>query len=403
MLTKNGERALCYIVKIDDIIPIEGYDRVEQAIVGGWRVIVSKADSFKPGDLAIYFEIDSLVDSQDERYDFLAKRKYRIKTQKMCGTISQGLIMPLSAFPEILNPAERTDLTEALGVKYYVPEDNRRKSNKINPKAKYQAMAARYPKLFKKKPIRWLTRREWGKKLLFVLLGRKKDKPTGFPTKFPYVKKSDEERCENIPFILKDKSPWVKTVKIDGTSSLFLLERKKRNKFEYWVCSRNVRQLDRNQSCYHDDNVYWEVNDKYHIRLCLEDILFKHPEWKYVAIQGESAGCTASGAKIQGDPHKFGELRFFAYNFITPDIGRWGSIEGKKYLEQYEIPWVPIVDENYILPDDFEEFKLSADGECEVEGASGLREGYVYRRKTFIDTGINSFKNVSREYLLKHD
>ena len=54
MLNKNGERELAYIVLIDGIEPIPGYDRVETAIVGGWHVIVQK-DHFKVGDPAIYF------------------------------------------------------------------------------------------------------------------------------------------------------------------------------------------------------------------------------------------------------------------------------------------------------------------------------------------------------------
>ena len=176
------------------------------------------------------------------------------------------------------------------------------------------------------------------------------------------------------------------------------MERKGRKK-EYWVCSRNIRQLNREQECYHKDNAYWEANDKYHIQDFLETMLNLHPEWKYVALQGETAGCISSGAKIQGDPHKFGELRFFGYNFITSDVGRWNSIDAAKLCSEYGIEWVPIVDDNYILPDDFEDFKLSADGPCEAEGASGAREGYVYRN---YDDNTLSFKNVSRQYLLNH-
>ena len=57
---------------------------------------------------------------------------------------------------------------------------------------------------------------------------------------------------------------------------------------------------------------------------------------------------------------------------------------------------VPIADEAYILPDDMETLKLDADGPCLV--GEGLREGWVYRSYD----GKQSFKNVSREYLLKH-
>ena len=242
-------------------------------------------------------------------------------------------------------------------------------------------------------------KRDWAKKILYFFLGnKKKDNAKTFPSHLEYIHRSDEERIENIPWILQNKTRWIKTTKIDGTSSLFLLERKGKKK-EYWVCSRNVRQLDRKQECYHKDNAYWEANDKYHIQDFLEDMLNKHPEWEYVALQGETAGCTSSGAKLQGDPHNFGELRFFGYNFITSDRGRWNSVEAAKLCSEYGIDWVPIVDDNYILPDNFEEFKLSADGPCEAPGASGAREGYVYRN---YDDNTLSFKNVSREYLLNH-
>ena len=97
MLNSKGERELAYVVTIDGIEPIEGYDRVEMAIVGGWHIIVQKGQ-FKVGDPAIYFEIDSLVPSDRECFAFLEKRKYRIKTLKMCGVISQGLLMHANDF-----------------------------------------------------------------------------------------------------------------------------------------------------------------------------------------------------------------------------------------------------------------------------------------------------------------
>ena len=417
MLNKNGERELAYVVHIDNIIPIEGADRVEQAIVGGWHIMVRKGQ-FQIGDLAIYFEIDSKVPEKPE-FEFLAAKHYKVKTQKYFkGTvISQGLLMSAEDFgwenttggqfaddaPIIKRPdgsylTEGDFLTKELGVTYAEAEDNKRKA-KINPNEKYNSMMSRHSKFAKTKFARWCMKRNWAKKILYFFLGnKKKDNAKAFPSHLEHIHRSDEERAENMPWILENKTRWIKTTKIDGTSSLFLLERKGRKR-EYWVCSRNVRQLDRDQKCYHDDNVYWEANDKYHIREFLEDMLNKHPEWSYVAIQGEIAGCSSSGAAIQGDPHKFKELRFFGYNFITSNIGRWNSIDAANLCSSYGIEWVPIVDDNYILPDSFEEFKLSADGPCEANGASGNREGYVYRN---FDDNTLSFKNVSREYLLKH-
>ena len=376
---------------------------------------MTRKGTFQPGDLAIYFEIDSKVDTNKPEFSFLASKHGKIKTQKYTfggkgNFVSQGLLMSMKDFPNFICEAglgnykyvKKSDLvcvgdflTKELGVTYADAADNKRKSNGVD---KYKKMAARHPKLFRNPIIKRIYKTKFGKKLLFVFFGKKKDNAKSFPTHLPYIHKSDEERVENMPQILQNKTRWIKTTKIDGTSSLFLLERKGRKK-EYWVCSRNIRQLNREQECYHKDNAYWEANDKYHIQDFLETMLNLHPEWKYVALQGETAGCTSSGAKIQGDPHKFGELRFFGYNFITSDIGRWNSVDAAKLCSEYGIEWVPIVDDNYILPDDFEDFKLSADGPCEAEGASGAREGYVYRN---YDDNTLSFKNVSRQYLLNH-
>ena len=390
MLNKDtGQRMLAYVVTVGDIYPIAGADNIELASVNGWRVIVKK-NEFEPGCKAIFFEIDSLCPNNDERFAFLEKKHYKIKTMKLSkfNVISQGLIMPLSMFPELGDLEVGTDVTETLGITYYVPEDNKRKSN--NSGDKYRAMSQRHKNLFKKKPFRWLMRRAWGRKLLFIFFGKKKDKPKSFPTGFPYVHKTDEERVENMPYILENKNPFVVTEKLDGTSCTYILERKKFGKFEFYVSSRNVRQLTPEQDCYHESNIYWELAKKYDIENKLKDILINNPELKYVCIQGEGVG------SVQGNPLKLEENDLYVFNFITSDIGRWPSTVGKEFIEPLGFKWVPILDENYILPDDLEEFKLYADGKS-VVNPNVLREGLVLRDKE----GKISFKNISREYLLK--
>lgn len=411
MLNEQGIRELVYVVLVDAIEPIPGYDRVEAAIVGGWHVIVQKGQ-FHVGDPAIYFEIDSKVPSDRECFAFLEKRHYKVKTLKMCRTISQGLLMHANNFGWHIAPALHTEgyntpyivdneghnhnienesrfLTKQLGVTYADEDDNQRKAAPVD---KYKKMASRHPALFKKPFVRWMMRHNFGRKVMFFFFGKKRDKNTGFPTHFPFVKKSDEERVENMPFILQDKEPWVKTQKIDGTSSTYILERKKFGRFEEYVCSRNVRQLTPRQKNYHKDiegNVYWMMAEKYHIFDFLKRYLLKY-NLDYVCLQGETAG-----PNLQGNPHKFKELCFFGYNFIRSDTGRMDSIGAAKICELNDIPWVPIADEKYILPDDMETLKLDADGPC-IAG-EGLREGWVYRSQD----GQKSFKNVSRLYLLK--
>ena len=387
----NDKRALAYVVTIDEIRPIEGYDRVEYARTNGWWVIINKADNLAVGDKCVYFEVDSKVNPLDERFAFLEKRDYRIKTIKMCKVYSQGLLIPLSTFPELGDLDVNTDVTDALKVVYYVPEDNQRKSNSVDPMAKYCSMAARHAKLARKKWFRWLMKRDWGRRLLFVFFGKKKDTPKGWPTHFPFIHKTDEERCENLPQMLGYDKPLIVTEKLDGTSTTFILERKGKKKFEFYVLSRNVRQRDEKQECYHDHNIYWDMAFKYTIKTVLRNMLDLRPDLKYVCIQGESVG------SVQGNPLKLTEDDFYAFNFIDSEKGRWSSPEGAELLAKYGIKWVPILDTNFMMPDDMETFKQMATAKSVVNPAV-MREGIVLRDPT---TDF-SFKNVSREYLLKH-
>jgi RNA ligase (TIGR02306 family) len=125
-------RALATIQEVSAVTAIEGSDFLESAHVMGWQCVVKKG-SFKPGDRAVYFEVDSFL-PEDERYEFLRKtsfrdnadngRGFRIKSIKLRGTLSQGLLQPAGLFPEL--PAglpAGTDVTERLGVrKWYAPE-----------------------------------------------------------------------------------------------------------------------------------------------------------------------------------------------------------------------------------------------------------------------------------------
>ena len=390
----NDKRALAYTVIVDEIRPIPGYDRVEHARVGGWWIIVAKADNIKPGDMCVYFEVDSRVPATDERFAFLEKRNYKVKTLKMCKVFSQGLLMPIALFPELgANPEIHTDVTDTLGIKYAVDEDNERKAAKVNKDKKYQSMAARHAKLFKKPFFRWLMRREWGRKLLFLIFGKKKDNPRGWPTHFPYIHKTDEERCENLAHIvLGYKEPLIVTEKLDGTSTTFILERKGRNKYEFYVLSRNVRQADEKQECYHDHNIYWDMAFKYDVENKLRKYMDEHPELTYVCIQGESVG------SVQGNPLKLKEDDFYVFNFIDSKNGRWDSLNGCDHMEFLGFKWVPILDTNFIMPTDMEEFKQMATAPS-VVNPNVMREGIVLRDPT----NDFSFKNVSREYLMKHN
>lgn len=412
MLNKNKERELAYVTLITNITSIEGYDRVELAHVDGWTVVVGKGE-FEVGDPAIYFEIDSKLPEVEPftNMEFLAKKHYKIRTQKMCKSISQGLLMSAVNFGweaqtnvdndggcclikdnngvYHYNTDESRFLTKQLGVTYADAGDNKRKAATAD---KYKKMAQRNGKLFSHQPFRYLMKRSWGKKLLFVFFGRKKDKKNNWPQ---WVKKTDEERIENLPYLFNDKSEWIATEKIDGTSTTFTLKRGRwPHKEEFYICSRNIVFDKPDKACFYETNVYTEMAEKYNIYEKMKNLLYNHfPDCDWITIQGETYGNS-----IQKRGYHMNEHNFMAFNFIDSKMGRWDSILMQELLEkECGIPCVPIVDVNYILPDTLEELRNYVDSKKSVIDGE-LREGIVFRS---LD-GVRSFKCVSPTYLLKY-
>ena len=125
-------RKLASIQRIWKIEPIEGADRIELAHVLGWQCVVNKGQ-FQPMDIAVYFEIDSFLPIRDE-FEFMRSSSYkktdimgegfRLRTMRFRGQISQGLLLPISQFPEIPKNAEvGDDVTELLGVRKWEIEE----------------------------------------------------------------------------------------------------------------------------------------------------------------------------------------------------------------------------------------------------------------------------------------
>lgn len=119
-------RKLASIQRIWKIEPIEGADRIELAHVLGWQCVVNKGQ-FQPMDIAVYFEIDSFLPVRDV-FEFMRSSSYkktdimgegfRLRTMRFRGQISQGLLLPVSQFPEIPKNADvGDDVTELLGVR----------------------------------------------------------------------------------------------------------------------------------------------------------------------------------------------------------------------------------------------------------------------------------------------
>lgn len=411
---KTGQRELAYVVSVGWVKPIEGADNIELIGINGWTCIAKKGE-FKEGDLAVYFEIDSKL-PEKEWSEFLAPKHYKVKTMKLSkfGVISQGLALPAEAFgwkferegaftgdEPILSTKDSAKpyfvkgdfLTDYLGVKYSVEEDNKRKANS-DPDAKIKAALNRHPRIAKKYG-KFIKNHKFAKWLFLLFFGKKKD-VTDWPAE---VRKTDEERIENRPWTLEDSNTkWIATEKIDGASTTFHLRRGKGlKKAEYFVCSRNVvfnvpGKEDRN---YYKDtvgNIWVEMDAKYNMRAALEKLLEIHPSANWVTVQAETFG---QGVQKRDYGMKDREIR--AFNLIFSDTGRVNTITMKKFLDEVGVPSVPIVAEEMVLPQTIEELRAFVHSQkSEIDG--GMREGIVFRS---LD-GADSFKCVDPEFLLKY-
>ena len=359
-------RKLATIRTIANIKPIPNAERIEVAQIDGWEVIISKSDNFSQGDKVVYIEIDSKMPKTPE-YDFLKSRKYVVKTIKLRGQVSQGLVLPLAVLPPG-NYKVGDDVTEILGVTKYDPEAEQ--ENAIVAENKKQNPIIKYFMRFK-----------WFRKLVIKRTAKGK-----FPD---WIKKTDEERIQNKTGLFEqlkaNKTQLSVTEKVDGTSSTYFLKKVKKNKYEFGVCSRNQRLTKE------DTSYYWNVARKYKIKEALRKLI-GNLDW--IVLQGE-----ITGEKIQGNKYPMdGGERFWAFNLISPE-GKLTTEEMQRALLHHGIYTVPIFDNKFVIP---EEWEIS-DIVHYVQGKSQIyprkREGCVFRN---VEQDI-SFKCINPEFLIRND
>lgn len=360
-----SNRKLAHIEKIEWMKPIEGKDRIALAGVLGWTVIVQKSD-YEIGQKCVFCEIDSVFPEKPE-FEFLRNKKFRIKTMKMSGVLSQGICFPLSMLPKG-NYEIGDDVTDILGITQYEPTmDKEDVIETENEKA-----VRKYPQFL----MKW----SWFRRLV---LPKKQFK--GFPS---FISKTDEIRIQNAPFYLEMNCNYVATEKVDGQSGSFTLQRVKgkhfwnKDTYDFAVCSRNLRKWKK------DTSSFWSVAEKYNIEQILHQLIGDN-EW--VAIQGE---CVASN--VQGNKYKVTEPDLYVFNLIYPS-GRVGSVEAKRIVGEYGLKFVPIIDESVNLKGmSVADVLKYATGKSQLYDT--LREGIVFRSLE----GKQSFKAVSPDFLIKH-
>jgi RNA ligase (TIGR02306 family) len=336
------DRKLASIQIIKEILPIEGADMIELAVVNGWKVVIAKDVGHRAGDHVIYCEIDSFLPIKPE-FEFLRKSSYkkmgdqegfRLKTIKLRGQISQGLILPLSVFGDFSWTAyEGLDVTERLGIVKYEP------------------------------PIP------------AELAGKVKGY---FPS---FIQKTDEERVQNL---VLDYSNWTfssqhqfyATEKLDGSSATYYVK-----DGEFGTCSRNL-ELEEDET-----NTFWKVARDLDLKAKLLST------GKNLCVQGELIG-----EGVQGNPYKIkGQTVKFFNAFDIDKHERLGLPEFLKLMNDLELSTVPLM-EVFVLPNSVEELLKTAEGKSHLNHNTE-REGLVIRSK---DMTI-SFKAISNKFLLKNE
>lgn len=381
-------RKLASIQEIRSIEPIPGKDRIELAHIQGWTVVVQKGE-YKPGDLTVYVEIDSVLPERPE-FEFLRSKNFRIKTMKINSKTADGVSVPVFSqgicFPVTILPGNSidpdlskellidTDVTEFLGIKKYDEYGDEAAMNEVIDRDDKHKTVKQF--LFSHRVTRPLA----------VALFAKKRNPTGFPS---FISKTDETRIQAIPHLQECKDvAFVGREKIDGQSGTFVLQKIPskipflKPKYEFIVCSRNHRLP------VPDSSSFWNIAMKYDIENVLKKMIGQN-DW--ICIQGEVVG-----PKIQGNKYKLSEIDLYCFNLIYPS-GKVNCFEAERMVGKYGLKWVPLVVPDYRMPDTVDEVLTFATGKSAI--CDTLREGIVFRN---YDRDI-SFKAVSPEFLIKND
>lgn len=317
------ERKLASIRKINNIQEIPGADMIELVVVDGWKVVVAKNVGHKVGDLVVYCEIDSFLPIREE-FEFLRKSSYkkmldqegfRLRTVKLRGQISQGLVLPLDVL--LSSGVSSDDVYEGLDV-----------TSNLN--------------IIKYEPP-----------IPAELAGKVKGP---FPS---FLRKTDEERIQNLSSeydSMKDNVYYV-TEKLDGTSATFYY-----NNGEFGVCSRNWELQET------EGNSFWRVARELELEKKLRDLGIN------TSIQGELIG-----EGIQGNPYKIKGQTVRFFNAFDIDSQTYYSLPYYMILlDTLHLDSVPILSTDFNLPNTIDELLLIADDKSQLN-PSFNREGIVIR------------------------
>lgn len=379
------QRKLAAVKRIDDIQPIAGADAIEAAIIGGYTIVVKKTEGLKKGDLCVYFEVDSILPERPE-FEFMSKYRYRLKTIKLRGCVSQGLIIPLNGLPELsaMKLKEDMDLTDVLKVKKYESPDDLSGKADLEER-KRRGPLARFAMSFAL--IRTIHKALYGKE--------KGDFPQFIGGK------TDEENVQSVPRLLREleNERLYVTEKMEGQSySAFVrvnrngLLNKLFTPIEFGVASHSVwKKTD-------DGSTWWLASKQEKVEDKLKQALKE--TGKEYAIQAELCG-----GKVQGNIYKFDKYRLFIFNvYNITDQKILDYVAARCFCDKYGLEFVPVLHENFSVKGKTAiDLVNMADGASvfQVDGKEIAREGLVIRSVN--DPKAKSFKAKSTAYLLKNE
>lgn len=113
------------VFKIDDVKEHPNADRLELAYIGGWQIVIGLG-SFKKGDRAVYIPVDSILPHDVENVLFppgskITLKKSRVRSIKIRGAISQGMLVAPETLGLEPNIKVGTDVQKRLDIKKYQP------------------------------------------------------------------------------------------------------------------------------------------------------------------------------------------------------------------------------------------------------------------------------------------
>ena len=317
----------------------------------------------------------------------MEKRKFLVKTQKMCKVVSQGLILSLSEFPELKGCKEGDFVTDKLHVEKYDPDAINEGAVKSKV-SDFQCALDRHPKFFKNPIVKYLMKYKPVRFVLAKLFVLKKDKDKcSWPEWLP---KTGSERIQNMPHLFGCKDKYIITEKVDGASTSFILNEKDK----YIVCSHNViknPKIGSDGGNFYKTNIWAESGANYNIESVLRS-LKKDLKLNTVAIQGETYG---DGIKKRN--YSLKNKHGFAVFHIWFDGVRQPIKDMIAICDKYNLPHVHVYNYEYSIPDTVEQIIEDVDSsKSNIDG--GDIEGFVF----YSQDGQQNFKCVSPNFLLKY-